>query len=144
MPSRAESIMQAVMHCLTSPAMTSVPADQVYRDITRAIDSAKTVAIAVEEGDETAPDKSLLGIAYRRLEVRVAALAKGQAATTLADAPMLESFNRIMADRSLGGLVIDIEEGETTRQREALEKEVAVFTKTYFITYRTGEGSLEI
>jgi hypothetical protein len=143
MASRAEQIMQAVVVALTVPPMTSVAAANVYRDLTHAIDRAVTTAIAVEEGDEPEPDLSVLSIAYRQMEVRISAIAKGASGSAGADAPMVEAFGRLMASQTLGGLAQRITEGETRREREALEKEVAVFTKTYRIEYRTGETSLE-
>jgi len=143
MASRAEAITQAIVAALTSPAMSSVPADQVYRDLDRALDAAVPVALVVDSGDEPAPDLTTLSIAYRTLSVRVVVLARGGSAASLADAPMLEAYSRIMADKTLGGLALDITEGDTQRQTHALETGVAAVAKSYLIQYRTLANSLE-
>lgn len=143
MPSRAEQIIQAIVAVLTSPTMASVPAAQVYRDLDRALDAAVPAALVVESGDEPAPDLATLGIAYRTLGVRVTALVKGANPATLADAPMLEAYGRILADRTLGGLAVDISEGETQRQTNVLETGVAAVAKHYQVQYRTDAYSLE-
>lgn len=140
----AEQIMQAVIAALTVPAMTSVPAADVHRDIVRAIEMDAPLAVAVEEGDEPAPDYPAIGFLDRTLEFRLAVIAKGRNAAALADPAITEAHGRIMADRTLGGIVFDITEGETTRQRDALEKPVLATIKTYRVRYRTSESGLEI
>lgn len=143
MPSRAEQITQAVVAALTTPALSSVPAAQVYRDLDRAIDANVAAALVVESGDEPAPNLATLGIAYRVLDIRVTALAKGASPATLADAPMLEAYGRIMADRTLGGLAMDITEGDTQRQTNVLETGLAAAARIYRIQYRTAATALE-
>jgi hypothetical protein len=60
----------------------------------------------------------------------------------LADAPLIEAYNRIMADTTMGGKAMNIVEGETTRERAVLEKPVAVVTKTFTVRYHTAGASL--
>lgn len=143
MPSRAEQIAQAIVSALTVPPLSSVPAAQVYRDLDHALDATVPSALVVESGDEAVPDLATLGIAYRTLTVRVTALAKGTNPAPLADAPMLEAYNRILADRTLGGLAVDLTEGETQRQTNVLETGVAAVAKNYQVHYRTAANSLE-
>ncbi|MBS1188912.1 MAG: hypothetical protein H6R10_704 [Rhodocyclaceae bacterium] len=143
MASKAEQIMQAIVTLLTVPPMSSVPSADVHRDVTVAIDSAVSAAIAVEEGDEPEPSLFTIGVADRVLDVRLTALAKGHAASSLADAPMVEAHNRLMANLTLGGLADDIEEGPSSRERAQREKPVAAITKTYRVRYRTGARSVE-
>ena len=143
MPSRAEQIAQAIQAALTVPPMVSVPAAQVYRDLDRALAADVPAALVVESGDESPPDLAVLGIAYRTLTVRVIALAKGASPATVADAPLLEAYARILADRTLGGLAVDITEGETQRQTNVMETGVAAVAKHYQVLYRTAATSLE-
>jgi hypothetical protein len=140
----AEQIMQAIIAALTAPAMDSVPAADIHRDIVRAIEMDAPLAIAVEEGDEPAPDYPFIGFLDRTLEFRLAVIAKGKNTATLTDPAIREAHARIMADTTLGGIVFDITEGETTRQRDTLEKPVLATTKTYRVRYRTRESGLEI
>lgn len=143
MTTRAEQIAEAVVSLLKVPALTSCPADDVYRDVLYAIDREVDVALAVEIGDEPGPDTSTLGIAYREVEIRVTAIGKGSSAAALADAPYQEAYGRLMATQQLGGLALRIREGEVRREREAREKPIHAITKTYYIEYRTSENSLE-
>lgn len=141
MASRVEAIMQALVTALTVPAMTSVPAASVFRDLDSAISSGFP-AIVIEEGNEPAPGLGVISRAARELEFRLSVLIKGSAPYSLADAPLIEAYNRVMADRTLGGKAQEIVEGETTRERAVLEKPVAVVTKTFMVRYRTAETSL--
>lgn len=115
----------------------------MHRDIVRAIDRAEQLALVVEQGDEPAPQAEFVGTRERLVEIKVSVVAKGSAPYSLADAPLVAAHNLIMADRSLGGLALDIDEGPTNRQRDALEREVGVITKTYTVAYRTASDSLE-
>ena len=143
MASRAESIMQAVVRALTVPAMSSVAAAHVYRDPTREVPETAAAAVIVEEGDEPPPDLSTLTVAYREIEVRLSAIARGRPAGTAADTVLVEAHNRLMADQTLGGHALRITEDETRRQRDGQEQDVASVTKTYRIEYRTAAYSLE-
>ncbi len=139
--SRVERIMTAMLTALTAPTMTAVPAASVFRDLDSALDS-ELPAIVIEEGGEPAPDLSVIQRAGRHLNVRVAVLIKGTLPFSLADAALIESFDRIMADRTLAGLAMNIEEGETKRERAMLEKPVAIVTKDFIVHFRTDETSL--
>lgn len=114
-----------------------------HRDIVRAIERTEQLALVVEQGDEQAPQPDTISTYERRIEINVSAVAKGTEPYNRADAPMTSAHNLIMADRTLGGLAMDIDEGPTTRQRDSLEKEVGVITKTYIVAYRTAADSLE-
>lgn len=115
----------------------------IYRDIVRAIDRTEQLALVVEQGDEPAPQRDTLATYERRIEINVSAVAKGSDPYSSADAPLTDAHDLIMADRSLTGLAVDVEEGPTTRQRDTLEREVGVITKTYSVAYRTAADSLE-
>lgn len=142
MSSRVESIMVALLAKLTAtPAMTSVAATSIYRDLDSAI-AAGFPALVLEEGDEDPPGLAIVSRASRSLEFRLHVLIKGSAPYTLADAPLVEAYDRIMADRTLGGLTQEIIEGATTRERAMLEKPVAIVTKNFVARFRTAETSL--
>lgn len=140
--SRVEAIMVALLAKLTAtPAMSSVAATSIYRDLDSAIASGFP-ALVLEEGNEAAPGLSVVSKAARELEFRLHVLIKGSAPYSLADAPLIEAYDRLMADRTLGGLAQEIVEGETTRERTILEKPVAIVTKNFTVRFRTAETSL--
>lgn len=143
MTSKAESITQAVVAALTVPAMTSVPAARVFRDINDALASDQWPAVAVETGEEQEPVRPVIGYKLRTAEVRVTVLASGTNAFTSADAALVESFNRLSANPTLGGLAFEFNEGVTDRSREGAAQNVAAVTKSYLYQFRTTESSLE-
>lgn len=148
MTSKAESIAQAVVAALTSPAMTSVPAARIYRDLQGALAAGDLPAIVVELGDEIAPDPggTLIGRKMRRVELRlqtVAAASLGSSPYASADPAVVEAHNRIAADPTLGGLAFGYDEGDTQRQREDAEKNIGSVTKAYVFQFHTTEASIE-
>lgn len=141
MTSRAESIAGAVFDALTVPAMATVPVDRVFRDLHGALESDALPAIAVETGDEPPPIRVVLGHKERRVDIDVTVIATGGYAA--ADAAVIEMHQRLLSDPSLGGLVFELEEGATRRQRQDGERHLVAVTKTWSAQYRTTEGSLE-
>lgn len=142
MTSKAEQITQAVVMALSTPAMTSV-GTRVYRDLNDALASGDWPAVAVETGGETEPERMTIGHKMRTLEVRVTVLASGSNAFSSADAALVESFNRLSADPTLGGLAFEFDEGVTDRSREGAGDNVAAVTKSYLYKFRTTESSIE-
>lgn len=143
MTSLAERITAAVYTALTVPTMSSVPAARVFRDLQGAISSTELPAIAVETGDEPEPMRSVIGHKMRAVEVRVTVLASGASPFSAADPALVESFNRLAAAPTLGGLAFEFSEGSTNREREGAEQNVGAVTKTYVYQFRTTEGSIE-
>lgn len=123
--------------------LAGVPDVPVFRDIVRAIDRTEQLALVVEQGDEPPPQRDTVATYERAIDIQVSGVAKGSEPYSRADAPLNAAHNLILQDRTLGGLAMDIEEGPTTRQRDSLEREVGVVTKTYRVVYRTGADSLE-
>ena len=145
MTSRAEAITAAVHAALTSPAMTSVPAARVFRDLDSALSSADWPAVLIETGNEATPAMVLIGRKFRAVEVHVTSMAAAGAASamTQADAAYVESFGRVLADRTLGGLAFDVTEGPTSRSSEAYGERIAAIRKIYVVEYETTDTSLE-
>ena len=144
MSSKADQIIQAIRTALTVPRMSTVQPDGIFLDLVNAIDQGTTLAIAIEEGDEPAPNlDGLIRTAERRINIDVHVVTKSSAPLRTADPALVESYNRIMADRTLGGLALDIQEGDTQRRRSAAERPVGAITKTYTVEFRTASHSLE-
>lgn len=136
----ADLIAAAVLDRLTVPAMASVPASSVYDDLEDALAAKHLPAVAVEAGDESEPEPAAIGLLDRALDVRVTVLAKADRAA--AAAALEESFGRLVADRSLGGLALLMDEGPTERDVADKNDRLRAITKTYRYTYRTALNAL--
>ncbi len=141
MTSKAETIASAVHAALSSPGMSTVPAARVVRDLHGALQTGLLPAIAVETGDEDAPVRVVLGHKERSTEIRVTVVTQG--AFLDADPALVEAYGRIAADWTLGGLVFELEEGPTRRERHEGEQQLVAVTKVFRAQYRTTESSLE-
>lgn len=140
MTSRAEAIADALEVAFTVPPMTAVPAARVFRERDAALRSALFPAVVVELGDEQAPQSVLISKKDRFLDVLVTVLAASYSA---GDAALVETFGRIFADRTLGGIALDVVEGETSRDTESAGELAATTRKRYTVHYRTAESSME-
>lgn len=143
MTSKAEQITAAVVTALTVPTMSSVPAARVFRDLHGALGSALLPAIAVETGDESEPVRVTIGHKMRSVEIRVSVLASGSNPFSAADAAVVESFNRLAAIPTLGGLAFEFDEGPVVRLREDAEQNTCRVDRTYVYKFRTTEASIE-
>lgn len=135
MTTKAEQIAQAVVNVLTTPSFTDI-----HRDWLHAVDRMVSDAISVELGDEPSP--SVESRCDRSVDVVVTCMAKGASAPSAVDGLHAEVFERLMADKTLGGICYGITEGPTRRARQALEKPVFTIEKTYIVRYQTERGSL--
>lgn len=138
MTSRAEAIAQAVHSRLS--ALSTVPVKNVHRDLHGAIASGALPAVAIETGDEDEPQR--IGRMQRTVEIRVVVLAQGANPFSAADPIVVESFDVLTADPTLGGLASHFDEGMTLRQREDAEQNLVSVTKIYQYRYYTTETSL--
>lgn len=136
----ADQLADAVVAKLTVPPMSSVPAASVYDDLVDALAAGAAPAIAVEVGDEGEPLPAAIGQIDRTVDIRVSAIAAGARAAV--GAIVDESFGRLIADRTLGGLALLMEEGPTEREVEGNNEILRLVTKTYRYTYRTALDAL--
>lgn len=138
MMSRAEAIAQAVhaRHLVLS----TVSAKSVHRDLHGALNAETLPAVAIETGDEDEPQR--IGRMQRTVEIRVTVLAQGANPFGAADPIVVESFDALTADPTLGGLASHFDEGMTLRQREDAETNLVSVTKIYQYRYYTTEASL--
>ena len=146
MSSKAEQIAQAFVALATSPALAAIPAARVFRDINRAMATSELPAMAIEMGNETAPARNLIQHEDRALSIHVhvlsGAVASDASPYTSGDAALVEFHARVLADLTLGGLALDVREGETLRNREMVGDDLAQVRKTYNVEYRTAVGTL--
>jgi hypothetical protein len=141
MPTRSEQIVSAVETLLKTPPMSNVPAARVLRDMRGALQSALLPAIVLETGDEPAPNLPAVGVANRRVPVRLVVLGQGTGYTAV-DAAHLEAAERILGAPTLSGLAMNVEEGPI--QREQADGDTARFAvmHTFVYQYRTTDRSI--
>ncbi|MEW6314637.1 MAG: hypothetical protein AB1513_11460 [Pseudomonadota bacterium] len=144
MSSRALQIRDAVVALLTTPPLTGIGAGGVSVDPDYAFAITDLPAVAVYLGDEQAPDRSLIGALDHRLTVTVRVISGGGDAFATGDAVLVQCFNRIMTDLTLGGMALDMTQQGTRRTRDLLEKPVAVTEMDFAADYRTATTSLEV
>lgn len=141
--SKAEAIIRAVMQSIVASPLEYVADGQVYRSLNHALAQGVLPAIVVNRGAAPQPQQATIAHNDRGVWVHVSALAAGPDAESLADAALVECHRRIFADRTLGGLALDMQEGEEGADTAELNTDICRLTKSYLIEYRTGTESLE-
>ena len=149
MSSKSLQIRDAIVGLLTDSTCGGVPAERIYTDIAHAIEPVYP-SIAVELGDEPAPQRNTILKLDRQVQVKVQVLSAATTgigatdATTAADPAIVEASRRIMADITLGGISFDIQEQDTQRLRDELTRPVLLTTLNYSVFYTTGDTSREV
>ena len=144
MSTKSLLIRNAIVALLTATPVAGVGATAIYKDWKYAIKPADMPAIVVELGDETAPQRALIGALDWGLQLKVSVVTAGDDPTTTADTVIAEAHRRIVADLSLGGLTLDVKQDAITRQRDVLETPALITELLYVIEYRTTMTSMEI
>ena len=150
MTTKALQIRDAITALLTASTCGGVPATRIHKDLAFALDAGteNMPSITVELGNEQV-GRSDIDILHRTVEVTVAVLSvatKGVGAAdaaTNADSPLRTAHNRIMADRTLGGIAFDLEDRDIRRERGILDKQVMSTEILYEVGYLTSATSLE-
>ena len=106
MSSKAAQIVTAIEVALSVPHLDSLSAEAVYTNLLIPLERQQLPALVIEMGDEPAPESEGRSIGYcdRTLEVSVTVLIDNAAPYTAADAILVDAFDRLVADRTLGGL----------------------------------------
>lgn len=144
MSSKALQIRDAIIALLTTPALTGIGAGGVSVDPDYAFEMRDLPAVAVYLGDEQAPQRVMIGSVDRQVILTVRIISKGDDVFANADALQTACFSRVMADMTLGGLVLDIQEQGTRRSRDVLQAPVGITELDFAVDYRTTPTSLEI
>lgn len=136
MQSIREQIIHAVVARLT-PVATAQGAT-IRRQPTVATDRAHSPALLVFPESETV--RRVNNRAERELVLRIVALAVGtgmEAPEPMADMLLTAAHLVLMADVTLGGLALGLEETDCDWQQDDADMEVAAIPARYRITYRT-------
>lgn len=138
MPSKREQILTAVAAAL---AGTVGVGSRIYRSRVEAFARNEAPAIVVEPGQDRAVPYSICKLDWT-LDVLVAVYARGPIPDQLADATIVSLHSKLMADRTLGGLVIDIIPSSVNPQFEAADQPAAWILCTYQVRYRTADNNI--
>lgn len=104
----------------------------------------ESVSLALNIVPETDPRQETGGVnnTDRALFVDFQITSRGDQPTTLADPTVDALHDRLMSDRDLGGLAIDIEAGDNDFEWDDAERDECVIHQRYRITYRTSDTDI--
>lgn len=129
-----ETILQAVQAALTT---AGVAGGRVYRSRAEAFSRDELPAAVVKPGGEKV-DNSTRGIARRRFDVRIEVHARGTPADSLADPVFAAAHTVLMADPTLGGKIVRLQEEEMGEPEFADGDDTAVMVPViYTAIYET-------
>lgn len=140
MSTKAEQMMVALETKLkAAPTLVS---GNIWRSKLRPIPEGTNLAIVLRQGPDLRVENTTIGRRQRQLNVVVEIYARGDVPDLLAD-PVVESVvQRVMSDRSLGGLCDDIIIGDKTPEWDSRETDFVVFDCDFLIDYEVDAGVL--
>lgn len=141
MTSRREDILAAMMTRLANTSGIGSPA-RVYRSRVVAMRTDKLPAITVEPLQESAQYDNLNFMTWT-LQVSVKVFTRGEAPDQLADPIINSAYALLMADRSLGGLALDVLPSSIGFSAEDGDKPLGMADCVFTVTYRTNPVNLE-
>jgi hypothetical protein len=138
MTSRRESIINSLA---TSLASTSGVSGRVYRSRTDAIRREETPLLMIEPAGETCEMTFNVFIDWT-LSIKVAIHNRGDPGDGVDDAIAASLYSIIMADRTVGGLAMNVTPSNVTYEYISGDQTVSVITYYFVILYRTPATSL--
>jgi hypothetical protein len=136
--SRREQILSAIA---TALATTDGVSGRVYRSRVEAFSRNEAPAIIIEPGPDRAQTYSICKLDWT-LDVLVVVHTRGQIPDQLADPILVDAHDKLMADRTLGGLAIDIVPTLSDPQRDKADLTSLWQVNTYQVRYRTAVDDL--
>jgi len=138
MTSRREQILSAIA---TALATTDGVSGRVYRSRVEAFSRNEAPAIIIEPGPDRAQTYSICKLDWT-LDILVVVHTRGQIPDQLADPILVDAHDKLMADRTLGGLAIDIVPTLSDPQRDKADLTSLWQVNTYQVRYRTAVDDL--
>jgi hypothetical protein len=138
MTSRREQILSAIA---TALATTEGVSGRVYRSRVEAFSRNEAPAIIIEPGPDRAQTYSICKLDWT-LDILVVVHTRGQIPDQLADPILVDAHDKLMADRTLGGLAIDIVPTLSDPQRDKADLTSLWQVNTYQVRYRTAVDDL--
>jgi len=141
MSSKREQIIAAITSAL---AGTSGVGTRIYRSRLEAFQRNEAPALVVEPGQDQAviPAVSTRYIDWT-LQVMIAVASRGDIPDQAADPTIASIHSKVMADRTMGGLVLDIYPQSVVPNFEKGDAAAAWTVCTYQVRYRTSIDSIE-
>lgn len=138
MASRSEQILAHIATTLAATAGIGT----VYRSRGEAFSRDEAPAMVIEPGGESAREMSTCKLDWT-LPVLIAIHTRGSIPDQLADSIRVSAHSLLMADRTLGGLALDIIPLGTDPQRDKADLTSLWLVCTYQVRYRTLANNLE-
>lgn len=139
MTSRREQILEHVANVL---AGTTLVGSRIYRSRVEAFSREEAPAIVVEPAQDRGQAFSTCKIDWT-LDLIVAVYTRGQIPDQLADPIVVDVHSRLMADRTLNGLAIDIMPVQHDPQRDKADFTSLWYVLTYQVRYRTPAAAID-
>lgn len=139
MSSRREQILAHVAAALVG---TVDVGSRIYRSRVEAFTRDEAPAIVIEPGSDRAQTYSTCKLDWT-LDLIVAVHTRGHVPDQLADPIVVDVHSRLMADRTLSGLAIDIVPTTHDPQRDRADLTSLWHVMTYQVRYRTPADALE-
>jgi hypothetical protein len=133
MTTRVEQITAAVFSLLNAP--TALASGNVWRSKLRPVPQADNLAIVVRQGSDNRLGETTINRSLRQLTVTTEVYARGDVPDQLADAVVEDIVERLLADRSLGGLCDDIQPGNRVPEWAARDTDLVVVDLDFIIDY---------
>lgn len=136
--SRREQILS---YAATALAGTTMVGSRIYRSRVDAFTREEAPAIVIEPGIDRAVEFSSCKLDWT-LELIIGVYTRGQIPDQLADPIVVDVNTRLMTDRSMGGLAIDILPAMVDPQRDKADLTSLWTVLTYRVRYRTDDVNL--
>jgi hypothetical protein len=140
MPSKRESILAAIATTLVGTTGVST---RIYRSRVEAFARNEAPAIVIEPGTDSASEELVSNCKIDwRLPVLIAVYTRGAIPDQLADPIIISLHSKLMTDRTLGGLAMDIFPGTVDPQMEKADQPALWTVLTYNVRYRSSVTDL--
>lgn len=132
---------QILAYMTTALAGTVQVGNRIYRSRVDAFSRAEAPAIIIEPSRDLAQTYSTCKLDWT-LDVDVVVYVRGTITDQLADPIVLDLNSKLMADRSLGGLAIDIVPTSVSYERDKSDLSTLWQVNSYQVRYRTSAENL--
>ena len=142
MTTKREQILAAIATTLEGTANVGA---RIYRSRVEAFARNEAPALVIEPGTDSAAEEQVSTCKIDwRLPVLVAVYTRGAIPDQLADPIIASIHSQLMADRTLGGLVMDIWPGTVDPQMEKADQPALWTVLTYNVRYRSSVTDLSV
>ena len=142
MSTKREQILAAIATTLEGTANVGT---RIYRSRVEAFARNEAPALVIEPGTDSAAEEQVSTCKIDwRLPVLIAVHTRGAIPDQLADPIIASIHSQLMADRTLGGLVMDIWPGTVDPQMEKADQPALWTVLTYNVRYRSSVTDLSV